>query len=171
MVETTKKKCVAEMSNDTRILIHEIESRLIENKQEMITYSELSRVVGRDIRQCGHLLRTARKNVEESNNVLIDVVHGEGLKLTDDYTGTLERTCVKIRRKSKRELTRTLRAVVADDGVSNERLTEINTRVSILGVVNEFTKPRSIKKLKAYVEANSSREIATRETMRLFGSG
>jgi len=154
MQDVERKKSIAEISTDTRILIQKIESSLIKEQQEIVTYNELSAVIGRDVRDVDYLLRTARKHVEKNNNVLIDVVFGQGIKLTKDYSGNLQKTTDKIRRRSKRQLSRTLRAVSEDKAVNPEELTEINTQVSILGVINEFTKPKSVKKIKGKVEAN-----------------
>jgi len=168
MNEVTKKG-IAELSTDTRILIQQIESRLVDKQVETLTYDELSKAIGRDIKQADHLLRTARRHAEKNNNVLIDVVIGVGLKLTDDYSGNLQRATEGIRRRSKRQLVRTIRALSADENVGTSELTEINTRVSVLGVINEFTRPKTIKKIREKVQANSSKEIPTAETLQLFG--
>ena len=88
------------MSTDTRILIDILEKALIKEANRSISYAELSSAIGRDVQgNARGLLKTARKHVEKENHIIIDTVRNEGLEVTEEYIGYLEKKTAGFRRR------------------------------------------------------------------------
>lgn len=165
----TKRKTIGEMSNDTRILCNVLESRLVKNGEDLVSYADLSAAIGgRDVRrEAKGLLRTARNRVQQDNNVLIEVVAGVGVKLSNAYAGTLMDATKRIVRKARRETRRVVNAMVGKE-LSNEEKIAVSTNLSVLGAVAMFGKTSSVKQIEAKVIENAAKELPTSDTLRLF---
>ena len=163
-----KRKNSFELSADTRILINVIEKALIKEARETISYSELSAAIGRDVQlESRGLLKTARKNVERDNHVMIVTITNEGIALSKNYNGALSQAATKIRR-TKRKYCKLVQNAIVDKELPPEESIELMGRFSALEVTELFTKPNMPKKLLDYIKDKGPKELPTAETLKLF---
>ena len=94
-----KRKNQFELAGDTKILINVIEKVLIKDAMEMISYSEMSAAIGRDVQgESRGLLKTARKHVDRNNRVMTVTIRNEGIGLSVNYNGALTEASTRIRK-------------------------------------------------------------------------
>jgi hypothetical protein len=168
MEMTTKRKAINELHTDTRILFNVLETRLVDQKAERIGYDELSKAIGRDVqKQARGLLKTARKHIEEQYHILLEPIVGEGLKISKDYAGLLGKSTAHIRRQARGTAKRVLNGINGSE-IDPEQKLEITARLSILGAIELFTKPKLPKKLMASIEREPAKQLPTAETLKLF---
>ena len=166
----TKRKTIAEMHTDTRILYNVLEKTLIKEQAGMISYDALSGSIGRDVQEeAMGLLRTARKKIEQDHQVLIEPIIGEGLVLTQDYAGVLDKQSCHIRRQTKKHCQRVLNAV-ADKPLPPEQKTRVAERLSMLGAVRLFAARKPPKRLSEYIKSHETKELPTQKTIELFAT-
>jgi hypothetical protein len=75
------KKSIPELSVDARILYDRLRKA---TTGEVIEYSELSALIGRDVRAVRYLLATAIKMAEREDAITFGAVHGIGIKRLDN---------------------------------------------------------------------------------------
>jgi hypothetical protein len=165
---TEKKRGIAEQLGDTKILINCLEKLLMKDKKEIATYEELSAAISRDVQvKYRHLLQSARKAFEEANKVTTDTVMNTGVKLTNDYTGILNGTLRRVGKMTKKASRRVVRAMEYDGNIPNDKLIEVNSRLSLLAPIAMMTKPSAVKRIQARVSL-TTKELPTAETLKLF---
>jgi hypothetical protein len=137
-----------------------IEARLMADRfskaqiGEIVTYDELSKIVGQDVRgqHMRSRLHTAIRNTLRDHRAVFGVVATVGYKrLADDELPKLgEASIAKIGRESRR----TLKKMGAADfsKMSRAGLSEWNANASHLGLLSEVTKPRVAKAITAATE-------------------
>ena len=163
------RKPLNEMHSDTRILINVLESQMIRGDKEVVTYIELSKAIGRDVRlNAMGLLGTARKAIERDYHVTLETIPTIGVKKTTDYPGILDHTNQHIGRQARRNINRVVNAIADGKELNNGQALAINSRLSLLGAIALFTKRNSIKKLETKVAENMNKELPIAETLRLF---
>jgi len=162
-------KAINELSTDTRILINKLTTAFMKDKQDFISYGELSAAIGRDVQNGARcLLATARKHVQKECGVLIRPVIKEGLKLTGDLIGEIDRTSHSIGKKAKRTMSECVNAS-KDKPLTNEETIGLNARMSQLGAIVLFTKPKASRRLEEAIKnMTTPSEIPTAETLKLF---
>jgi hypothetical protein len=167
-MEETKRRAICEMHSDTRILYNVLENKLIKDKQEQVTYQQLSAAISRDVQsEARGMLATARKNIEQEHAVIIEPVIGIGLKVTVDYAGVKDKELSGIRRKGNRAHKRLLNAIAGKDLDDTVQL-DLAIGLSTLGAIELCTKPTTRKRLGTYIESHGRKELPTAETLRLF---
>lgn len=157
-------KSIAEASPESRLLF----AFLIKAKvNEIFTYDQLSKVIGRDIRKHRGAIYTAKRMALREHNMVFNAVRKVGIKrlasdgMSEAGMGAIE----SIRRKSVRT-GRMLSCANVEELTNGARIRH-NTVASIVGVLALVTKPSAVKRLEATVEKKQS-EIPTAETMKLF---
>jgi hypothetical protein len=160
---------IKDVSNDTRILKNFIEMNLVKEKKELLSYAELGSSVGmNDIRNRRGILKTAVRHVQNDNGVLIRTVPSVGIKLSDDYSGTLERTRIHVRRMAKRRVNEVLNASEKDTNIKNDDKIRLLSEVSILGAIAQFSSNNSMKKIVGKVTEKNV-QLSLNETLKMFG--
>jgi hypothetical protein len=165
-----KRKCVAEMSTETRLLIHQLEQAFIKETKDFVSYADLSKVVGRNVqKEARSSLTTARRYVEREHQVVIQVISKEGLKISDDFAGVLDGSIEHIGRQSRKNSRRIINALSKPDRTINngDRL-QIDARLSQLGAIGLFTKPKSREQITGYIQKHQRGELSVPETLQLF---
>ena len=167
----TKRKTIGEMSGDTRILINYITKRMIKDGEESISYADLcSAIGGRDVQNDARgILATARKHVEDENNILIETVSTVGIKKSKQYVGVLAFATKQVRRLSGKAVRRVAHAVAdkyAD--LSNEEKIGIGAYMSGLAAIRLCGEAKNIRKIEGRLKETSTKELPTAETLRLF---
>lgn len=169
--QAVKRRPIAEMSSDRRILYNVIESHMVKGGEDFISYADLSKAIGgRDVQgEARGLLIGARKDVERDHGLLIEVVASEGLKRTKEVNGVLERQIRHVGRTTRRQIRRAVNAM-STNGITNDEKILVNTNLSRLGVIEQFTHPKAAKAIEAKVRANEAKELPFAETLRMFES-
>ncbi len=75
------KKTIAERSYETDAIYRQI---IKLNIDEIVTYKQLSGIIGRDIRQARNYLATARRIAQRDNGIVCSVVRNVGIKRLRD---------------------------------------------------------------------------------------
>ena len=144
------KRAIAELSIDTQVLERKLLTMAV---GEMVSYTDLSALIGRDVRNgARHLLQTARKRVQRDNQMVFTPIWGQGLKRLDDtaiaHSGEAAR--VKMHNISRR--TRQKLACVSDfEALPNDAKIAHNVAMSVFGAIEQVTQPKALQKLAAHV--------------------
>ena len=167
MESKVTRKSINELSPESRILIQYLTKHLIEDKQDVVTYQEMSAAIGRNVQtEARGKLNTARKHVETENQITIGTVSRVGVKITGDYEGIADNTLKSIGRKTRRTCKRILNVKIGD--LPDDRKTAVFSRVSTLGAINQFAKPSSVKKIEGKVKELGNVELPVKETVKMF---
>jgi len=154
-----------EMSSDARLLIQALQGV---GESEEITYLSLSGAIGRDVRKHAYsALQTARKHLED-DGILFDTVNGVGLKRMtagDIAKGVGSRGVRSIHRMARRSIKRLSCAAHGD--LTNDEAIAMNTSASVLGVLHECSKAKSVKAIEAKVQ-DSGAELPVGKSLELF---
>ena len=146
------KRTIPEASSDTRFLYQ----RLIKVEAgETITYDELSKEIGRNVRKARYLLASARRMALSNDRVVFGTIRGVGLRRMDNsgIVGSVESRTKRIRNQARKGL-KELGCV--DGELSRDDTVKHNVGVSVFSVLSEITKPKSIKRLEGKVEATQA---------------
>lgn len=114
------------------------------------TYEELTRLIGRDVRQDRGPLNTAIRRLVRNQKVFA-AVRGVGFKRLSDseILGLTPSALASMSNKARRTAKKL--AAVDYNSLSREQQTQHNTALSVLAVVNYMAKPSNIKKLEQRV--------------------
>lgn len=162
---TQPKRSIAEVSLETRLVI----DRLGKAKpDEVVSYTELSALVGRDIRYAGRVnLDTARRYWEREGRCF-GVVRTVGVKWLPDVElpGEGPRAATRMRRIARRAL-RKLTCFESFDELPVDAQRQVIAYQSTFGAVELVTKVSSTKKLEAKIGETMECLPATK-TLSLF---
>ena len=166
---TVKHRTIGDANVDTRILYDFIVLKLVKEKEAFLSYAQLNASIGgRDVQGDAYgMLRTARKRVDKDFHLLIETVNREGIKKSESVYGALERTIKHIGRSSRRTSKRVVNAMV-DREMDDEQRIKAGIGLSVLGALEQFSKPKAQKLLEVKVRENQAKELPTAETLRLF---
>ena len=144
-----------QISVDAQILC----DKILEYKDrpgDIITYAELSQIIGRDVqREARSLLTTARRRVMADHNILVDVVPGVGIITLDESqkARTWRSSAERVRRETGRAIRRL--ATVDYARLSREDQTEVLTGQSFAGAIAQAASAKQIKRIEARVQEGS----------------
>jgi len=166
---STQRRTIGEMSADARILYDFITKHFVKGDSQFISYADLVAAIGgRDVQaEARGLLNTARRNVERDFNLLIETVSGEGIKKSDSVAGAVDQAIKHVGRTSRRTARRVVNAMVNRE-IDNAERVQVGVGLSLLGAMDQFSKPKSRKLLETRVKENEAKELPTAETLRLF---
>lgn len=156
---------IFEKSNDTKIL----ESVLSEAKVgDLITYEELSKAIGRDVRQFAlPSLRSARQGVQNSKQIVFGVEVNVGLRrLNDDQiVDSTEQDRSRMKRAANRAIKKL--TVVDFDGLNAEKKRQHVVASAQIGAIAMFASKSTTKKISSKVD-DSKTTLAIGETLKMF---
>lgn len=161
------KKAIPELSVEVRLLTERL--RLLE-PDEFISYIEMSEVVGQDIQAHRWILSSARNRILRQDGIVTGCVHGEGIKrYVDAQIHSISEAMLV---STRRRIRKTIRQLVAADYdlLSDDEKATHNTHLSILGVLHQFTKPKTIRRIEAAV-GQTLEQLPLSKTIELFGQG
>ena len=160
---TELRKGIQEKSHDTLI----VENRLRNSKEgELIEYGELSKLLGRDVREhCHGSMMTARKALV-NESIFFDTIAGKGLKrLTNEEACKAAEHYVTRSRNAAAKGIKHLKHVPFDQLSEDGKKKHLTTSAQ-LGAVQLFASPKAAKKIEA---KTVSVQLAIGDTLKLFG--
>lgn len=164
--EVVTKHTIGQRSTESILLAQRLEKV---QPGELVTYAELSRIIGQNVRADGYqVLRSARNYVAETSRIVFDVVHGEGLKRlrNEEIPASADAALQSIRRKAKRTARRLGRCVDID-ALPAETRNDFNLKLSVLGMLSAVSDHKRIEKVKGLL--NLDGKLALADTLAAFG--
>jgi len=156
-------KSIAEISADTRLLYQ----RLLKLRyDEVVTYDELSRILGRDVRKSSRSNLTSARKMAIQDGIVTDAVRKVGIKrLTDERT--VECTGTVMRKRIRRACHRSARRLTAVrfDNLSDNLKQIHNAELSQLGALAEFSKDKVTKRIRSMVGSAENEQLAIAQTL------
>ncbi len=154
-----------EKSSDTRIIETILESAAV---GQLITYAELSKAIGRDVRQHARgSIKTARESLLKEKQFVFAVETNEGLRRLNDsqVVASTEADRLHIQRAGKKVLTKL--STVKFEGLSETEKRQHVVASAQIGAIVMFSQKSSQKKIESKVNADTS-ILAIGETLKLF---
>lgn len=167
------------MNTNTPVFSCSLESRQLadflikraasKNYTTIITWSELSRAAGVDVKEKGHVLQTARNIALRESQADYGTVRGQGIVLLDSkgLIGVGESLLGRVRRATTRTLRRL--ANVQYDTLDDTDKVRHNANASFIGVMRMMTNTQSRKRLEGAV-SQAAAKLPVKETFKLFGA-
>lgn len=160
------RQTIAELSIDTRLIIERLDKAAI---GDVVSYSELSGIIGRDISTAYHLTRTARKKLLASKKYF-EPVPGVGFKRCNDSEkvasgGTY---ITKSRRACKRGATITT-SVDNYDTMSKDDQIRHNSQLSLMLTIRAMSTPSKLKAIESRVE-DAQQSLTMKKTLDAIAS-
>lgn len=156
-------KGIREKSADTSVLENKLRSVAV---GEVITYAELSKALGRDVRQfCYSNLSTARKTLV-GEKIHFDVVSGEGLKRLAGTEAVVSAGSYVDRAKNAATKGMKILANIEFAELPDESKKQHLAKSAQLGAIKLFGSSKAEKKL---TQSVTSQPLAIGETLKLFG--
>lgn len=159
------KRAIAERSAEANILIKRLKKLAV---GELVGYDELSKLISGDVQhKHRYLLDTARRALLNEDRIVVECVWGDGMKRLENDAipaiGAQARGRIhRISKKACKKMT------CADfEKLSNEQKLELNTNMSLMGVLAMVTKNNKVQQLKAAVSAMEDR-LPLNKTLELF---
>jgi hypothetical protein len=125
---------------------------------EEISYQELSAAIGRNVQGIAYpALDTARRMCRNEHRMVFGTVRGKGLVRLDDAGIVSEGASglSKIRREAKRRA-KVLTCVQDFESMPQEKRTQHNAALAVLGAISEAAKPATLKRVAAASNANAA---------------
>ena len=154
-----------EKSSDAKILATVLAEAEV---GKVITYAELSKAIGRDVRQHAiSALCTARRGVFKENRFVFAIERGVGLVRIDDngIVKSIEKDRVHLHRAASKSLKKL--AAVQFDNLDESGKRDHVVASAQMGAVAMFAHKNSGKKIEAKVNG-SSNNLPIGETLKLF---
>jgi hypothetical protein len=135
---------------------------------DLVTYAELTQLVGRDVREAVyHCLQSARKRLEK-DGMLFGTIEGEGLRrLSDSEIVKVPAAATLRQRRMSQRVLRQLACVQDFPALSAQDRVAHNTSMSLHGAIYLMTKPNEVKRLSDRV-SEAGEKLATAKTLELF---
>jgi len=137
---------------------------------ELVTYSELSGMIGRNIQgDARHVLSSARRVVLRENEIAFDVVENEGLRrMTDDELAESYHPALSKIRRTARKAARVV--ACADMGkLSPDKQRAVSAGLSAVGAIELFTSAKNVRKIEDSVKPSAiPQKVNVEELSRLF---
>lgn len=146
----TEKRALPEMSIDTQVLIKRLTQVAV---GEVVTYDELSKLIGRDVRNGARgFLNTARHRLKRDDRAIFAIVRKVGVKRLDDFgiVKAGESGMQHIRNQTRR-VVQTLGCVADYENLPNDVKRAYNLTTAQAGMLAHITKPSTVKKIEARV--------------------
>ena len=157
-------RAIPELSADVKLLA----ARLAKcERGDVVTFEEMTSIVGRDIRKHRGILTSARRIVLRDNRLVFESVLKVGMKcmendsLSSVGTSFISRTSRGARRAEQKM------ATVEYEKLSNGSRVKHNVAASMLAAVGMMTRSSEVKKLETVIEKRNE-PMPTAETLKLF---
>lgn len=164
---TDKKRTIPEISVDTRLLYQAIQEL---EPDEIIEYSKLSKLIGRDVRGAARSnLMSARKMAERDDAIVVECVQNVGIKrLTDqEIVSSVGGHARKRIRRTAGRAVRKLHAVEFDKLSTTEKIRQ-NAELSQLSAVKAFSGDNTTKRIEPLVTVSRMEQLAIAKTLEAF---
>ena len=152
---------------ETTLICSYLERCVEDQRDDLITYQELSTAAGIPVNGSTFQLRTARKHIEDEHKVLFASLPGEGIVITrgDQQADVAAKAHSKMRRHVRHSLRRmgNVRFEELSDGAKRQH----NLDASILGVVEMATRSKTVRKIQGVVPIDPA-PLPVAETIKLF---
>jgi hypothetical protein len=162
VITKDQKRTIGEVSIDAKLVYNALKKM---NCGDIITYHQLSEIIGRNILKNRNILQTARNMARRENNMVFDCVQKEGLRRLND-SQIVEKTSThpfrRIRtmiRNANKEM-----SCVDVEKISNEEVVKMNATRSIFGALTEFAKPKQVES----IAAKSAEPLPIAKTLQFF---
>jgi len=161
-----KRRGPFELSSDARVLYNVLETSLIKEGNELVTYQQLSAAIGRDVqKEARGILGTARRIIQNEHKILLEAVQNTGIKRSVDYEGATDKVRNHIRRTVKHKTKDILQAL------NGKSITPtLAAKISTMSAIELFSRPKIPQKLIDTIQQRKLKELSTTETLKLFGS-
>lgn len=161
-----KRSGMFEKSADTLIIENRLRNAVV---GEMVSYDELTKLLGRDVRQFCRSSITSARHTLEGESIFFDTVANEGLKrLTESEAVTKTAPSYVSRAKSAASRgMRVLQNVQYDNLDDNTKRKHLSTSAQ-LGAIKLFTSSKATKAIEGKVEQTKT-TLPIGETLKLFG--
>ena len=145
-----KNNALAEVSIDIKLLCDAL--KLVEIG-DVITYQELSDIIGRSVIKHRYLLQKARRDLRRDDGILFDCVFNTGLRRmsNSDIVNKVSTQPFQRMRSTVRNAVGDIHCIQNDQLSNNERIT-LNASQSLFGAIAEFIKPKAINLLGANIQ-------------------
>ena len=136
----------------------------------VITYSQLSTVIGRDIRMFRGSLESARKAVQRDKGMVFDVLRGEGIKRLAD--GEIIDLSDKAREHSRRHARRIAKKLICVNyaTLTKDKQVKHNAALSMFGALSDLSSSASMKRLEAQIEATGTQLTSAKSAIAALGA-
>jgi len=160
-----KRRGPFELSSDARILYNVLEKAFIKEGKTLVTYTELSAAIQRDVqKEARGLLGTARRLIENQHKVLLEAVMNTGIQKSEETEGAMDRGHAHIHRTSRKLIKRVGNAMNGKPVTAS-----LGAKFSTMNAITLFSGPKAPQKLIETLEQRKLKELSTAETLRLFG--
>lgn len=161
-----KRKGTFKLSVDTDMVHKRI---VAANIGEVITYAELTELIGRDVQGAArYVLHSARNMAMREDRAVFGVNTDVGLVRLDDCAVVdAGADGMAKARRAIRKGARVLGCVNNFDAMPNEKKIQHNTALSLFGALHEAMKPKSVARIEAAVTREAG-EIPFAKTLELF---
>lgn len=151
-------------SFETRILIDALSNL---TAGEVLTYGELSALVGTRIAGASPSLQSARRHLENAGTATFSIVTKIGIKrLSDaDIVAAADADRLRVRNAAKRGLRR-VSNVASYDALDDASKRRHNAHAAVFGMIEAATSEKRLKEIEALSPAES-RRLAMRESLGL----
>lgn len=144
-------RTIPELSVDSQVLIKRFKQMA---KGDFVPYGELNDLIGCDVQgKSRDTLSRARHRVLRDDKVVIECVHGKGVKRIEDADciGIGEDATKRVRRLT-RKATEKMLGGCDYPSLSNDNKLQYNTHLSIMGALATITTASKVKAIAAAVE-------------------
>lgn len=134
---------------------------------DLITYAELSKMIGRDVQQAARpALQRARAIVLRSHRMVFECRHKIGVvRMTDtEVIGAAEELPTRVRRLTRRTVLKL--CTINHDALTNDDKTRHNAISSYAGALQLFSRPQAISEVR---KTSNDGTIAPAIAMKLIG--
>lgn len=140
------RRTIGETSIDTRTIYGMLEKLEVGS---ILPYGDLSSTLGRDVRLIPGSICTAKRMALRELSAVFMTVRGVGLKRLNNSEIALlpESTISRVRSAVRREMQR--QTVVVESELTNQERVVRNSRLSMLGALSEFSRPKTQKLIEA----------------------
>lgn len=148
MPQTQPSRSFAELSLDTKVLAE----RLAElQPDEVVSYQELSDLIGRAVNGGTSNLGSARRFVQREYGIVTDVVRGQGIKrlTAPGIVATQQPARAAIRRRLRRTIKKI--HLADDERLTREERQEKYSFIALGGTLQHFLKPATAQAVKAEI--------------------
>lgn len=155
-----------EINVDARVILARLKAAKV---GDIITYAELSELVGRDVQKANRYILEAARRWAKKERIVFGTVTGEGIQRLDDAgkvrvgSGMID----KIRRTSRRAA-QTLAAVESFNDLPNDMKIQHNMSMSVFGIIQQATSRKVQDRIAEKVDGTEGGMLAMKKSFELF---
>lgn len=162
-----EEKTIPEISLNTRMLFERLKPA---QQRDVLTYSELSAVIGLDVQKEGyHHLYSARRKAEVELGMVFEAIENVGIKRLDDngIIASYTDRAVDLTRKKARRYRQKLTKVVDYNSLPDVSKVKHNATLTVLWFFEKMTQHKRFDKIKQVV-SSTHKTLSFDKTLELF---